>query len=110
MMAQVKERDGAPRRELWTAQVHLLTPPAPFGDTRCFSNVVAWGANEQEFGTAVSTIFARRQWTILGMQQCRRAAASSSTLAELSEQIEEAQRIPGSCIFGTLHYYPSKFA
>jgi hypothetical protein len=29
-------------KELWTAQVHLLTPPAEFGDTKCCTNVVAW--------------------------------------------------------------------
>jgi len=28
--------------------------------------------------------------------------------AELSDQIEEAERTPGSCIFGMLHYYPSR--
>jgi hypothetical protein len=29
-------------------------------------------------------------------------------IAELAEQIERAKLEPESCIFGTLHYYPSK--
>jgi hypothetical protein len=27
---------------------------------------------------------------------------------ELAEQIEHAKTQPGGCVFGTLHYYPSK--
>jgi hypothetical protein len=36
-------------KELWTAQVHLLTPPAEFGDTKCFTNLVAWADDAEDF-------------------------------------------------------------
>lgn len=95
-------------KELWTAQVRLLTPPAEFGDTKAFTNVVAWAEDAENFTAAVSSIFARRHWSILGVQQCQRAADCTAMTEELSEQIEQAKSQPGICIFGTLHYYPSK--
>ncbi len=95
-------------KELWTAQVHLLTPPAEFGDTKCLTNVVAWAEDAADFTAAVSVIFARRHWTILNVQQCRRADECTLMIPEHAEQVELARSQPGSCIFGTLHYYPSK--
>jgi hypothetical protein len=95
-------------KELWTAQVHLLTPPAEFGDTKCWTNVVTWAEDADDFAATVSTILARRHWSILDVQQCKRAADCTAMIAELSDQIEHARIQPGSCIFGTLHYYPSK--
>ncbi len=95
-------------KELWTAQVHLLTPPAEFGDTKCCTNVVAWAEDEDDFTATIAAIFERRCWTILSVLQCRRAAECTAMIAELAEQMEAANSQPGSCIFGTLHYYPSK--
>jgi hypothetical protein len=99
---------GILMKELWIAQVHVLTPPAKFGDTKAFANVVAWAEDAGEFTATVSSIFARRQWSILSVQHCQRAADCTAMIEELAEQIDEAKRQPGSCIFGTLNYYPSK--
>lgn len=95
-------------KELWTAQVHLLTPPAEFGDTKCCTNVVAWAEDEEDFAATISAIFERRSWTILSVLQCKRAADCTAMIVELSEQVEEARSKSGACIFGTLHYYPSR--
>jgi hypothetical protein len=95
-------------KELWTAQMHILTPPADFGDTRAFTNVVAWAEDAEDFTAVVSSIFARRHWSILSVKQCKRAADCIAIKEELAEQIEHARKKPGGCIFGTLHYYPSK--
>ncbi|MGA9069586.1 MAG: hypothetical protein WB424_04980 [Terracidiphilus sp.] len=95
-------------KELWTAQVHLLTPPADFGDTKCCTNVVAWADSTENFTATVATIFERRSWTILSVHHCKRAAACEAIFEELAEQIEVAGSQPGACIFGTLQYYPSK--
>ena len=92
---------------VWTAQVHLLTPPVEFRDTRCYTNVVAWGSTPAEFSANVCAILARRSWTVLSIMQCRRAT-NCTVAGELADQIEEAKKQEGSCIFGTLHYYPSK--
>ena len=97
-------------KELWTAQVHLLTPPAEFGDTKCCTNVVAWAEDEEDFAATVSDIFERRNWSILSLHQCQRAAERAVMIEELEEQIERAKLEPESCIFGTLHYYPSRTA
>jgi 2-oxo-4-hydroxy-4-carboxy--5-ureidoimidazoline (OHCU) decarboxylase len=95
-------------KELWTAQIHLLTPPAEFGDTKCCTNVVAWAEDEEDFTATVSAIFERRSWTILSVHQCKRAAECTAMIAELEEQIERAKMELDCCIFGTLHYYPSR--
>jgi hypothetical protein len=95
-------------KELWTAQLHILTPPAEFGDTRAFTNVVAWAEDAEGFTAAVSSMFAGRHWSILGVQQCRRTADCTAIKAELQEQIEHASKKPGGCTIGTLHYYPSR--
>lgn len=97
-------------KHLWTAHVHLLTPPAEHGNTRCYTNVVAWGTDKAEFHATVRAIFARRFWTILGIENCRPAVAAEAVNEEHAEQIERASSEPGSCIFGTLHYYPSRTA
>lgn len=95
-------------RELWTGQAHILTPPADFGDTRALTNVVAWAEDAEDFTARVSSIFARRHWTVLGMKQCQRAAECTAIVEELAEQIEHAKKQANGCVFGTLHYYPSK--
>jgi hypothetical protein len=46
-------------KELWTAQLHLLTPPAEFGDTKCCTNIVAWAKAAEDFTATVSAIFAK---------------------------------------------------
>jgi len=95
-------------KELWTARVHVLTPPTEFGDTKCCTNIVAWAENHDDFIVTISTILAGRNWSIFSVQQCKRAADSTAIIEELAEQIEQAKMEPGSCVFGTLHYYPSK--
>ncbi len=88
--------------------MHLLTPPAEFGDTKCCTNVVAWAEDAEDFRAVVSAILARRHWSILSVRRCQRAAECAAMIAEHAEQVERARREPGGCIFGTLRYYPSK--
>jgi hypothetical protein len=95
-------------KELWTAQVHLLTPPAEFGDTRCCTNVVAWADDADDFRKRIAFIFARRHWSILSVQQCKRTEDCTSMIEEHTQQIERARQQYGCCVFGTLQYYPSK--
>jgi len=95
-------------KELWTAQVHLLTPPSAGGNTRCCTNVVAWAENQADYQLSLTDIFARRSWSILNIYKCRRASMCLPLDDELAEQFDKANEQPGSCIFGTLHYYPSK--
>jgi hypothetical protein len=52
-------------KELWTAQVHLLTPPAEFGDTKCCIIVVAWAEDDEVFTATVSAILPSYKMSIL---------------------------------------------
>jgi len=95
-------------KELWTAQVHLLTPPVEFGDTKCCTNVVAWADSAEDFHARIAAIFARRNWSILSVRRCQPAAECTATTEEHAEQLKRASMEPDSCIFGRLQYYPSK--
>lgn len=97
-------------KELWTGQLHLLTPPAKGGDTRCFTYVVAWAENAVDFTVYVSVICARRHWTVLGIEQVLRADECTARTAELCDQIERARVGPHTCIFGVRSYYPSRIS
>ncbi len=97
-------------KELWTAQAHLLTPPAKSGDTKCFTYVVAWAEDAEDFAKTIATIFARRHWTVLEMHKIMRADECTLKTAELAEQIERAKVGPDTCIIGVRCYYPSKTA
>jgi hypothetical protein len=95
-------------KELWTAQVHLLTPPVEFGDTKCFTNVVAWADGPEDYRATITPVLEKRHWSILRVQQCKRVSDCTGVIVEHAEQIEQARQKPGSCVYGTLHYYPSK--
>jgi hypothetical protein len=95
-------------KELWTAQVHLLTPPSAGGNTKCCTNVVTWAEGPADYQASLTVVFARRHWSILSIRQCMRVANCIPTNEELVRQIDRAGRKANSCIFGTLYYYPSK--
>jgi len=97
-------------KELWTGQLHLLTPPAKSGDTRCFTYAAAWAENAEDFTSYVALICARRHWTVLSALRIMRADDCMVKTAELSEQIERVSSGPHTCVFGVRCYYPSKTA
>jgi hypothetical protein len=95
-------------RELWTGRVELLTPPTELGDTKCFTNLVAWADDTEDFQNKVSRILEKDNWFVLSFEDCTTVAMGNDVPDELSEQIKTASTRPDDCIFGTLHYYPSK--
>ena len=95
-------------KELWTAQVHLLTPPSTGGNTRCCTNVVAWAESANDYQLSLLAHCAHRSWSILSIQRCKRVANCIPLSDEFAVQIERAENHPGSCVYGTLYYYPSK--
>jgi hypothetical protein len=98
-----------PMKELWTALVELLTPPSysDSGDTRCFTNVVAWAESPQEYTATVSALFEKSDCVVLSVEQCVRVSDCDDIPEDLLRQVERAKTHPKDCIFGTLHYYPS---
>jgi hypothetical protein len=54
-------------KELWTAQVELLTPPSEDGDTKCFTNIVAMADNAVDFQTKVLRILEKDSWSLRTM-------------------------------------------
>jgi hypothetical protein len=95
-------------KELWTALVELLTPPSETGNTKCFTNLVAWADDADDFQRKVSRILENDNWFVLSFEDCQTVAPGDDVPEELAEQIETAITRPDDCIFGTLHYYPSK--
>jgi hypothetical protein len=95
-------------KELWTAQVELLTPPSEDGDTKCFTNIVAMADNAVDFQTKVLRILEKDSWFVLSFEGCTTVTKDDDVPEELAEQIETASNCPEDCVFGHLHYYPSK--
>ena len=97
-------------KEAWTGQVHLLTPPAKSGNTRCWVNVVALAENTDEYAEIVRTTLALRSWSVLEIRRCIRASECPKPIREHKLQIEQVSKGLEQCICGTLHYYPSRVA
>ena len=97
-----------PVKELWTALVKLLTPPSESCDTECFTNVVAWANGPDDYRATISRLFEKSRCFVLDVEQCKLIADFEEIGEELPEQVERATIQPEGCIFGALHYYPSR--
>jgi hypothetical protein len=95
-------------KELWTGLFELLTPPSEQGDTGCFTNIVAWANDVEDFRTRVSRILEKDSWFVVAVENCVTVGECEDVPDELAEQIETAKTRPDDCIFGTLDYFPSK--
>ena len=95
-------------RELWTANVELLTPPSEGGDTKCYTNVVAWAESRADYTVKISSLFEKSDCSVLGVENCVRVASLAEIAEGLLGQVERAKTHREDCVFGTLHYYPSK--
>jgi hypothetical protein len=87
--------------------IEVLTEPNG-GNTRALTNVIAWAESEQEYGRFVSGVLEGYGWTVLRTENVRPVSQESNYREEIAEIIERARSIPKACIFGTLHYFPSR--
>jgi hypothetical protein len=95
-------------KELWTAQVHLLTPPAEFGDTKCFTNVVAWADSSDDYTAKISRLLEPESIFVLEVENAHLVADYKEIPEAMSRFIEWAKSHPEDCIIGNREYYPSK--
>jgi hypothetical protein len=95
-------------RELWTGLFELLTPPSDSGNTGCFTNIVAWADDAGDFRAKVARILEKDSWFVANAENCVTVSEAGGVPDELAEQIDTAKTHPDDCIFGTLHYFPSK--
>ncbi len=100
--------DSATMSDLWTGLVTLLTPPSQSGDTACFTNIVAWAKDPEDYKARISRLLEKNSYFVIGVGQCVRVPDCGDLSAELSDQIHIAVTQPHDCVFGTLHYYPSR--
>lgn len=97
-------------KELWTGHFELLTPPSESGDTGCFTNIVAWASDVEEFRSKVSRILEKDSWFVVDVENCVAVRQCEYIPEALAEQIETARTRPDDCDFGTLHYFPSRLS
>jgi hypothetical protein len=95
-------------KELWTAQVHLLTPPNSVGNTKAYTNIVCWAESVEDYSSRVARALEDRGWFVLDVNLCRRVEECNIIPEELASQIERAKMQPSACVIGTVHYYPSR--
>lgn len=95
--------------ELWIGVVEVLTDPGSgAGDTRAFTNVIAWATSVSNFGARVTSVFSEYGWNVLGIENARPIRAEMDFDEEIVEIIERARTNSNACIFATFHYYPSR--
>jgi len=95
-------------KELWTATVEIMTPPTDSGNTKAFTNIVAWAESALDYGDQITELLAIDGCSVLEIENCIRVVECNDIPEELERQIERAKAHRLDCIFGTLHYYPSK--
>jgi ABC-type phosphate transport system substrate-binding protein len=95
-------------REIWTATIEVLTAPSESGDTKAFTNVVAWASDPDEYGDVVKRVLNGYGLAVIGIDECQPISSCDQIAEELAGQIERARKNPNACIYSTLHYYPSK--
>jgi len=95
-------------KELWTGLFELLTPPSESGDTGCYTNFVAWAADEEDFRSKVSGILEKYSWFVVSVENCMIVDKCGDVPDELADQIQTARTRPDDCVHGILHYFPSK--
>lgn len=95
-------------KEIWVAQVHIMTPPSAGGNTKCCTNVVTWANGPGDYKSRLISDFSERNWSILSIFGCKRITHCIAVNDELVRQVERAGTHPDRCVFGTLHYYPSR--
>jgi len=95
-------------KELWTGRVEVLTPPTEFGDTRAFTNVVAWASNARQFRDRVASVFSEYGWSLIDVEECGPESTRESVGEVVSDAAEKARDNPNACIYATFRYYPSK--
>jgi len=78
------------------------------GDTGCYTNIVAWAHDVVDFRAKVSRILEKDAWFVVGAEDCQTVDEFDDVPDVLLEQIQTAKSRPDDCIFGTLHYFPSK--
>ena len=96
-------------KELWIGVVELLTEPSSGdGDTRAFTNAIAWATSVSTFLDKATSVFSGYGWTVLSSENVRPVDLEAEFDEEIVEIIERARTNPDACIFATFHYYPSK--
>jgi hypothetical protein len=96
-------------KELWTGVVEVLTEPSAGScDSRAFTNVVTWAESSSTYLDAVTAVFSKYDWTVLGVEDARAVRSESDFGEELADIVERARSNPNACIFSTLHYHPSQ--
>ena len=97
-------------KQLWIGTVELLTEPGQDGNTRAFTNVIAWANELADYQETVASVVSEYDWTLLATESARPIDDGEEFNQEISEIISTAKSNANACIVATLHYYPSRFS
>jgi hypothetical protein len=95
-------------KRLWIGTVELLTEPTRAGDTRAFTNVIAWAYELADYKETVESVLRKYDWSVLATDSARPIEEGEEFNEEISEIIASAKNNANACIVATLHYYPSR--
>jgi hypothetical protein len=97
-------------KELWTGLVELLTPPSKEGDTKCYTNVVAWANSPADYSATIARLLESDGMFVLEIDKCHPIADYEEIPEEMSRFIEWARNHPDDYVTGDRHYFPSRLA
>ena len=95
-------------KELWIGLVELLTPPSEFGDTKCWTNLLAWADSPGDFETTISRFLEQESMFLLATEWCHPVADYEEVPEEMVKFIEWAKLHPDDWLAADRHYFPSK--
>ena len=95
-------------KKLWTALVELLTPPNEIGNTKCYTNVVAWAEDPDDYAATISRKLETEGIFVLEVEQCHPVSDYEEIPEDMLRFIEWAKAHPEDCIIGNRDYYPSR--
>jgi hypothetical protein len=93
---------------LWIGTVELLTEPSQRGNTRAFTNVIAWANELADYKETVESVVSKYDWTLVAVESARAIEDGEEFNQEINQIIASAKSNPNACMIATLHYYPSR--
>ena len=80
--------------QLWTGLFELLTPPDESGNTGCFTNIVSWATDAEDFRLKVTQIMEKDYCFVVNVENCVTVSKDEDVPDELAGRLAEPGRIP----------------
>jgi len=94
-------------QQLWVITAEVLVKPGDLasGDTKGFTNIVAWADSSKAAQQKVWDVLKSYGWEVLGIEAVRSFDDSRNYDDDILEIVDQARTNPDACIIGTVFSY-----